>query len=104
MEKQISSVTTYQQCITRNNKGRKLHTLQSQKNKVFRNQTTQVKWQKKIVYLMQGKLVKKPPPFKNNEDYIGDTNEKTYGSDDSPSESDVYARNLGEEHENEEDE
>ena len=53
---------------------------------------------------MQGKLVKKPPPFKNNEDYIGDTNEKTYASDDSPSESDVYARNLGEEHENEEDE
>ena len=50
------------------------------------------------------KLAKTPPPSKNNKDYIGDTNEKTHGSDDSPSESDGFARNLVKEHENEEDE
>ena len=48
-----------------------------------------------IVYLMQKK---KPPPFKNTEDYIGDTNENTCGSDDSPSETDGCARNLAGEH------
>ena len=42
--------------------------------------------------------------FKNKEDYIGDTNEKTRCSDDSPSETDNCAGNLGKEHENEEDE
>ena len=35
---------------------------------------------------------------------IGDTNEKTRGSNDSPSETDGRERNLWEEHENEEDE
>ena len=48
--------------------------------------------------------IRTPAPFKNKEDYIGDTNEKTRGSDDSPSETDGYARNLVKEHENEEDE
>ena len=37
-------------------------------------------------------------------DYGGDTNEKTRGSDDSPSESDYCVRNLEKEHGNEEDE
>ena len=45
---------------------------------------------------------KKPPPFKNKEDYIGDNNEKTRGPDDSPSETDVCVSNLGEEHKNQE--
>ena len=53
---------------------------------------------------MQKKQLKKPPPFKNKEDYIGDTNEKTRGSYDSPSETHGFPRNLDEEHENEEDE
>ena len=44
----------------------------------------------------------KPPPFKKKEYYIGSTNEKTRNSDDSPSENNGCARNLGEEHENEE--
>ena len=35
-------------------------------------------------------------------DYKGDTNEKTHGYDDSPSETDGYARNLNKEHENQE--
>ena len=49
-------------------------------------------------------MVKKtPPPFKNNEYYISDTNENTCGYDDFPSETDGCTRNLGEEHENEED-
>ena len=42
--------------------------------------------------------------FGNKEDYIGDTNEKTHGSDVFPSETDGCARNLAEEHEHEEDE
>ena len=41
--------------------------------------------------------------FKIKEDYIGDTNEKTLGSYDYPSETDGCARNLVKEHENEED-
>ena len=36
--------------------------------------------------------------------YIGDTNEKTHGSGDSPGKTSGCARNLGEEHENKEDE
>ena len=43
----------------------------------------------------------KPPPFKNKEDYIGDTNEKTRGSDYYPSETYGCVRNLDKEHENE---
>ena len=45
-----------------------------------------------------------PPPFKNKEDCIGGTNEKTRYSGDSPSETDGCTRNLGKEHKNEEDE
>ena len=54
--------------------------------------------------MQKKKCLKKLPPFKNKEDYIGDTNEKTRGSGGSPSETDGCARNLGEEHENEENE
>ena len=39
--------------------------------------------------------LKTPPQSKNKEDYIGDNNEKTRESDDSTSETDVYARKLG---------
>ena len=38
---------------------------------------------------------KTPPPLKNKEDNIGDTNEKTRKFNDSPSETDGCARNLG---------
>ena len=44
-----------------------------------------------------------PAPFKNKEDYIGDTNEKICGSYDYKNETDGYVSNLGEEHENGED-
>ena len=44
-----------------------------------------------------------PPPFKNKVDYRGDTNEKTHGSDDYPSETDGCERKLAKERENEED-
>ena len=47
---------------------------------------------------------KSPPPFKNKEDYIGDTNQKTRGSDNYPSATGGSERNLGKEHENEQDE
>ena len=41
---------------------------------------------------------KTPPPFKNKEDYIGGTIEKTREYDDSPSKTDGCARNLGKQH------
>ena len=49
--------------------------------------------------LCRKKSKKTPASFKNKEDYIGDTNEKTRGSDNFPSETDGYVRNLGEEYE-----
>ena len=75
-----------------------------QRKKVLKKQTTQVKGKKRIVYSIQKKTKQTPPPFKNKEEYIGDTNEKTRGYDDYPSATDGCVRNLGEEHENEEDE
>ena len=42
--------------------------------------------------------------FWHKVDYEGDTNDKTRGSDDSPSETDNFVRNIDKEHENEEDE
>ena len=59
---------------------------------------------KRIVYLIYKKLYKKPALSKKYEYYIGDNNQKTRRSDDFPSETDGRARNLGKEHENEEDE
>ena len=47
---------------------------------------------------------KTSPPFKNKEDYIGNTNEKTREYNDSSSETDGCVRNLGKEHKNEENE
>ena len=48
---------------------------------------------------MKKYIIKKtPPPFKNKEDYIGDTNEKTRESDDSTSVTDGCVKNLREEH------
>ena len=46
---------------------------------------------------------KTPPSFKNKEDYIGGTNERTCETNDSASDTDGCARNLGNEHKNEED-
>ena len=45
-----------------------------------------------------------PPPFKNKEDSIGGTNEKTRESEDSPSETNGCARNLGKKYKYEEEE
>ena len=47
---------------------------------------------------------KRSPSFRHKVDYEGDTNEKTRGSDYSPSETDYFVRNLEKEHENEYDE
>ena len=41
------------------------------------------------------------PPYKNKQDYVGGTNEKTHEFDDFPSDADDCARNLGDEHKNE---
>ena len=54
------------------------------------------------LYWWRKTLKKTPPPFKNKEDYIGDTNERTRESDDYTSETAGCTRNLGEEHKNEE--
>ena len=51
--------------------------------------------------LKKNKNKKTPPPLKNKEDYIGDTNEKKHGSDDSPSENDGCVSNMGKGHKNE---
>ena len=45
----------------------------------------------------------KPPSFWHKVEYRGDNNEKTSGSDDSPSETDGCVRNLAKLHENEKD-
>ena len=50
------------------------------------------------------KTKKTPPPFKNKVDYRGDTNEQTRESDDSPSDTECCAINLGNKHINEEEE
>ena len=44
-----------------------------------------------------------PLPCKNKQDYVGGTNDKTRESDDAPSDTDSCARNLDNEHKNEED-
>ena len=50
-------------------------------------------------------IIKKTlPPYKNKQDYVGGTNDKTRESDDSPSDTDGCARNLYDEHKNEENE
>ena len=45
-----------------------------------------------------------PPPYKNKQDYVGGTTDKTHESDDSPSDTDGCARNIDDEHKNEEEE
>ena len=42
-----------------------------------------------------------PPPCKDKQEYVGGANDKTRESDDSPSDTDVCARNLDDEHKNE---
>ena len=49
-----------------------------------------------------------PPPYTNNHEYVGGTNEKTRASqtrefDDSPSDTDGCTRNIDDEHKNEKD-
>ena len=45
----------------------------------------------------------KPPPNTNKQDFAGGTNDNTRETGDSPSDTDICARNLDEEHKNEED-
>ena len=44
-----------------------------------------------------------PTPYTNNHEYVGGTNDKTRESDNSQSDTDGCARNIDEEHKNEED-
>ena len=46
--------------------------------------------------------LKKPPPYKNNQDYVGGNNYKTHEYNDSQSDTDGFARNIDDEHKNEE--
>ena len=48
-------------------------------------------------------IKKTPPPCKNKQDYVGGNNDKTRDDDDYPSDTDSCARNLDDEHKNEED-
>ena len=45
---------------------------------------------------------KKPPPYKNKQDFVGGTNDKTREYDDYPSDTDGCEINLDDEHKNEE--
>ena len=54
--------------------------------------------------LEKGSPKETPPQFWNKVDYKGDNNQKTHGSDNSPSETGGRVIKLTEEHENEEDE
>ena len=49
----------------------------------------------KVDSIIDEKKSKKTPPFKNKQDYIGGTNYKTREFDDSPSDTDGCAINLG---------
>ena len=98
----VSSETPYKQHIPRKNKRKKTPYTLITRKEILKNWTTQVKGKKRIIYLMQKKnQIKTPAPFKNLEDYIGDTDKKTRSSNDFPSETDGCAKNLGKEHENE---
>ena len=70
---------------------------------VLNNQTNKVKKQNWIVSLIGQKSKKMPPTHKNKQDYVGGNNDKTSETDDSPSDTDGCARNLYDEHKNEED-
>ena len=72
---------------------------------LLKNQTTQVKKSKvdSIIDEQTHNLKKTPPPYKNKQDYVGGTNDKTRESDDSPNDTDGCARNLDNEHKKEED-
>ena len=78
------------------------------KNKINNTSDTQIKGKESIQELdnpsktskqdsipdVENKSDKTPAPFKNKEDYIGDTNEKICGSDNYTSATDGYVRKL----------
>ena len=93
----VSSVTSHKQRIPHKNKIKKFSDTVIKGKEIIQEETTEVKGQKRIFYLMQKKNNEKTPPlFKHKKDSIGDTNEKTCGSYGYPSETDGCARNLGE--------
>ena len=83
-------------------KERKLHTLRSLEKTYSRTSKSKEKGKRKYFNRCRKSIPKETPPtFWHKVDHKGDTNEKTHGSDDSPSETDGCVRNLVKEHENE---
>ena len=99
----LSSVNSYQQCIPGKKKRRKTSDILITVKETIQEPVDPNKRVKEYTIPDVEKIIPKetPPLFKNKVDYRGDTNEKTCGSDDSPSETDGCARKLSEEHENE---
>ena len=97
--KSLSSVTPDQQRIPLNNKRKKTSDTSITGKEIIQEPYNPSKRAKEDSTPDVEKSIKKtPPPFKNKEHYIFNTNEKTHGLYDCPSETDGCAINLGEEH------
>ena len=101
----LSIVAPYQQSIPCKNKRKKNPDTLIIGKYPFKEPVNPSKREKEdtIPDVEKGSPKETTPLFRNKVDYRGDTNEKTHGSDDSPSENDGCVRNLVKEHENEED-
>ena len=96
--------------IPRKNKKEKLSEISITGNKITQEPDNQSK-KSKVGSSIDGTKIHvelTPPPYTNNQDYVGVTNDKTRDyqtreSEDSWSDTDGCARNIDEEHKNEED-
>ena len=102
----LSSVTPDQQSISRKNKRKKTSDTSIIRKKPIQEPVKTRKRAKEITLTDVEKACHKETPqfFWRKVDYKGDTNEKTHGYDDSPSETDGCVRNLAKEHVYEENE
>ena len=106
----ITTVSPDGDCIPRKKKNKKVSEISITGNKITEDPDNLGK-KTKVGSIIDGTKIPvelTPPPSTNKQDYEGGTNEKTRDSltretSDSPSNTDSYARNLDEEHNNEED-
>ena len=101
----ITTVSPNKDFIPQKNLKKKLSEISITGNKITQEPDNRSKKEKVVSSIDETKpnLKLTPPPYKNNQDYIGGTNEKTREYDDSPSDTDGCARNLDDKHKNEED-
>ena len=90
--------------ISRKNEKKKLSEISITGNKITQEPDNPSKKEKVDSSIDETKPnLKLTPPYKNKQDYVGGTNYKTREYNDSPSDTDGCARNLDDEHKNEED-